>query len=95
MARDLSTQYDGLIPAGGIHVDAGIMDFSSGSQTVEVDTTLLKSWFGLGTAQTKAAGNQTLVATTDNVISNSKITFRREGGFIAEDAAYSYIIFGS
>ena len=95
MARDLDLQYEGLVPAGGLHVDTGLIDFSSGSQTVEVDTTLLKVNFGIGLAETKAAGNQTLVATTDRTITNSKVTFRREGGFIAEDARYSYMMIGS
>ena len=95
MARDLDLQYDGLIPAGGLHVDLGTIDFSNGSQTVEEDTTLLKVSFGVGIAQTKAAGNQTLVATTDGVVTNSKVTFRREGGFIAEDARYNYILVGT
>ena len=95
MARDLDLQYDGLIPAGGLHVDLGYMDFSNGSQTVEVDTTLLKVNFGLGIAQTKSGGNQTLVATTDGDVSGSKVTFRREGAFINEDARYSYMLVGS
>lgn len=94
MARDLATQYDGVIPAGGFLIDVGYVDFSSGSQTEEAETVLttLKSAY-IG-AQTKAAGNPIVTATTDGDISNGFLTFRREGTSINEDARFYYILFG-
>ncbi len=95
MARDLDLQYDGLMPAGGHLFDIGAVDFSSGSSTAEAATVLLSVKAGMAIAQTKAAGNQTLIATTDGDVSNGNLTFRREGAYISEDARYYYFVIGS
>ena len=94
MGRDLDTQYSGVIPAGGIRVDFGQLDFSTGSSTADFPTVLTKCRMGFGIAQTKDAGNQTLIATTDGDITDCSITFRREGVFIGEDATYYVLLFG-
>ena len=94
MGRDLDLQYSGVIPAGGIRVDMGAIDFSSGSSTVDFPTVLTKCRMGMAIAQTKDAGNQTIVATTDGDITAGKITFTRNGVYITEDARYYVLIFG-
>jgi len=78
-------------------INAGTCDFSSGSQTVDVPTTLSKVYGGLITAcfTATAVVQQTTLGVVVGDISNSNITFMRLGGFIDEDAHMSYWLAGT
>lgn len=79
----------------GLHFECGYMDFSNGSPTTEVVTTMTNIISGFGIVQTDDDGkNFGLVATQDGSISSNAVTFTRQTGYILEDARYYYVLLG-
>ena len=80
----------------GMVVNAGRFDFSAGSSTIDVPTTLSKAFFGMAQADFTAQSDPqaTLSGYKVGDVSNGKITFLRGGGSENEDARMSYIVVG-
>lgn len=93
MAFDLDAQRSGVITGFGM-IEGGYVDFSSGSQTLDVATRMMKAVLGFGIARTNDPDKQGLVATTDGDITNGNITFRRMTGYLDEDLRIYYILLG-
>jgi hypothetical protein len=77
-------------------VDFGTFEFSSGSTTIDVPTTLARALLGLAIADFSVTTKpqQTLFATKVGDVSNCAVTFMRLGGFSDEDARMSYLLGG-
>lgn len=88
------TQRSAQMP--NMKVNGGTFEFSSGSQTIDVPTTLSKVMGGLATADLTATTDvqQTMLAFRIGDVSNGAVTFIRAGGFLAEDARMAYWLLG-
>ena len=89
---ELDSQKSFTLPGGG-RGEAGYADVSSGSWTVEVPTRLVSCYYGKGIAK-KVTANNTLVVTTDCVITSGAVTFKRMSPFKGEDVRFYYELFG-
>ncbi len=94
MGFDPETQRTAHMP--GLKLDAGTFDFSNGSETADVATTLAKALGGMAVADLSATTDvqQTTMAFKIGDASNSKVTFVRGGANIFEDAKMSYLLWG-
>jgi hypothetical protein len=91
---DLETQRTVQLIGGKINF--GVFEFSSGSTTCEVPTTLSRALSGLASADLTDVNDtqQTLFAFKIGDVSNAAIMFVRAGTFKGEDARMSYWLAG-
>ena len=91
---DLETQRSAKMP--GMTVNGGTFEFSSGSQTIDVPTTMIHAFGGMAVADITVTTDpqQTTSAYKVGDVSNSSVTFIRAGGFVDEDARMSYWLWG-
>ena len=93
MGFDLDAQRSGTITGFGM-IESGYIDFSSGSQTLDVPTRMTKAIGGFGIAKTTNPEYQGLVASTDGDITTGNITFHRHSAYLGEDLRVHYILLG-
>lgn len=91
---DADTQRSAQLP--NVKMNFGMFEFSSGSETIDVPTTLAKAFGGAAMADLTATTDpqQTMVGYKVGDVSNGAVTFTRGGGHVDEDARMSYWLFG-
>lgn len=79
-----------------VAIDIGTFDFSAGSDTVDVPTTLAKVMFGQALADLSTVDDpqQTMIGYVVGDVSDAAITFIRGGGGDGLDAKMSYMVAG-
>lgn len=80
----------------GMKLNTGTFDFSSGSSTVDVPTTLSHAIMGMAHADLTATNDTqvTMLGYKVSDVSKGAVTFIRAGGFMDEDARMAYWLAG-